>query len=257
MERKLDNNPLISVVMPAYNAQKFIEEAINSVIAQTYSNWELIVIDDCSSDGTCKTAEGFAASDLRIKLIKNEVNMNVAKTRNRGFDLCSGEYVALLDSDDVWYPEKLEKQLKAALDSSADVVYCSYEIIDTENAKACNDFIVPETTDFDTALYKSVISCSTVLLSKEIVGNYRFETDFYHEDLALWLKILGDGYSAVGVTDVLAKYRLVQGSRAYNKINSAIGRWKIYRDYLNLPLLKSIWAFAKYMVLGLKKYKSA
>ena len=112
-ERKIDGirtAPLVSVIMPAYNAEKYIEEAVSSVLSQTYKNWELLILDDCSSDCTAEIAEYFASLDTRIRLLRNPQNMGVAKTRNRGFDIAKGEWIALLDSDDVWHSDKLEKR---------------------------------------------------------------------------------------------------------------------------------------------------
>lgn len=249
------NAPVVSVIMPAYNAERFVEEAIRSVMAQTVTDWELLVLDDGSKDATAQIAQSLAAEDSRIRILPNEANMGVAKTRNRGFDLCRGQYVALLDSDDVWLPEKLEKQLALAEQTGADIIYCSYGIMDELGKRICDDFLVPPTVDFDQFLVKSVISCSTALLSRKIVDRYRFMTEFYHEDLALWLQLLQDGYQAWGVVDVLAQYRVMQGTRASNKLKSALNRWRIYRRHLELPVGKSLSLLAEYALLGLKKYK--
>lgn len=247
--------PLVSVIMPAYRAERFIEEAIGSVQAQTVTDWELIVIDDVSDDRTADVVRRMAREDARIRFVLNERNMGTARTRNLGFDLCRGEYIALLDSDDVWHPRKLERQLELARQTGADIIYCSYAMVDEWGEKLCDDFIVPEATDLDASLVSSVISCSTALISGEIGRKYRFETDFYHEDLALWLRLLQDGYTARGVTEVLAKYRVMEGSRASNKLHAAIGRWKVYRGYLRLPVVKSTFLLAQYALLGLKKYR--
>lgn len=117
---------LVSVIMPAYNAEKYIEEAISSVVSQTYKNWELLILDDCSSDRTGEIAELFEKADPRIHLFRNSQNLGAARTRNRGLDLARGEWIALLDCDDVWHEEKLEKQLVIAGHSGADIIYCSY-----------------------------------------------------------------------------------------------------------------------------------
>lgn len=247
--------PLVSIVMPAYNGDRFIETAIRSVIAQTLTDWELIVMDDGSQDSTVDIAQRMAKEDSRIAVVRNEANMGVAKTRNRGMDLAAGSYVALLDCDDVWYPEKLEKQVALAQKTGADVVYCSYAIVDASGSKKCDDFLVPETTDFDAFLTKSVISCSTVLMSRKIVEKYRFDGSYYHEDLALWLKLLNDGYLACGVRDVLAAYRVMDGTRASNKLKSAVRRWHVYRKLLGFTPWKSAKLLVQYGVLGLKKYK--
>ena len=118
-------HPLVSVVMPAYNAEKYIGEAIRSVQSQTYANWILLVIDDCSTDHTADVVRAFVNTDDRIRLFQNTHNLGAAKTRNRGFELAKGEWVALLDSDDVWHSDKLERQLAAALNSGSEIIYCS------------------------------------------------------------------------------------------------------------------------------------
>lgn len=253
--KSTNTNVLVSIIMPAYNAERFIEEAIRSVISQTVSDWELLVLDDCSQDRTPEIVKQLASEDVRITLIQNEVNQGVAKTRNRGFDLCRGKYIALLDSDDVWHPEKLELQLKCISENNADIAYCSYSLIDETGVKTRNDFIVPPTTTFENFLIQSVISCSTVLLSRQIVENYRFKDNYYHEDLVLWLQLLQDGYIACGVTSVLARYRVMEGTRASNKLRTAIHRWQIYHNFLGFSTIKSSVLLLRYAFLGIIKYK--
>lgn len=254
MEFINNDTPMISIVMPAYNAGKFITEAINSVVNQTYKNWELIVIDDGSSDNTVETIKFLAAEDERIHFYANEKNIGVAETRNRGFDIANGEYIALLDSDDIWLCEKLEKQIVLAKEKEADIIYTSYEIIDIHGNKTKEDYIVPSKTGFDELLGENHIGCSTVLLRKRIIEKYRFNKSFYHEDYVLWLQLLKDGFSAYGLTEALVKYRLYTGSRASNKFKSAKMRWIIYREYLKLPLIKSVKSIISYALAGIKKY---
>ena len=225
---------------------------------QTLTDWELLVIDDGSSDGTCAVVEQLAREDERIRFLKNEKNMGAAATRNRGFELCRGDFVALLDSDDIWAPEKLSRQLDLMQRSGAELCYSSYAVIDGTGNKAKADYLVPETVDFEGLLRENVIGCSTVMLRRSIIEKYRFHTDYFHEDYVLWLQLLQAGYRAVGCGEVLVKWRLIETSRSFNKLQSAKNRWKIYRDYLHLPLGRSIRAFAAYMTAGLKKYgKSA
>ena len=253
--KECNATPLVSVVMPAYNAEAFIAEAIASVQAQTVTDWELLVVDDCSKDGTCRIVSEMAEEDPRIQLIVNEHNMGAAKTRNHGLELCRGEYVALLDSDDYWYPEFLEKLLDCAQRTKADICYCSYSLIDEADNQVCQDFIVPEQTDFQQSMIRNVISCSTVLLTKQIAENHRFPTDVYHEDIALWFSLLRDGAVARGVPEVLAAYRQRANSRAANKLTSACRRWVIYRKYLKLPFAQSVKLLIQYAYYGVMKYK--
>ena len=181
-------NPLVSIIMPAYNAEAYIEEAISSVMAQTVSNWELLVIDDESKDNTKALVAALAEKDSRIRLVSNQQNMGVAKTRNVGLGLFRGKYVALLDSDDYWKPQMLEKMIARAEETHADIVYCSYELVDELGNKVCNDFIVPAETTFQESIVRSVITCSTVLLTEELARSNRFPTNIYHEDIALWFQ---------------------------------------------------------------------
>lgn len=247
--------PVVSIVMPAYNSEKFIEEAIKSVQQQTMDSWELIVVDDCSTDTTATIVSGLASEDSRIHLYQNDSNEGAAKSRNIGLKHCVGTYVALLDSDDLWLPTKLEKQIYRIKETGADIVYCSYSIIDEQGAPRCNDFIVPECQDFHSALIKSVMSCSTTMFTQEIAQNYCFPSMYYHEDLVLWLTLLKDGKKAVGITDVLASYRIQGNSRASNKFRNAWNRWIIYRQYLEMPFFACVELAAKYALLGIKKYK--
>lgn len=252
-----DNNKAltpVSVVMPAYNAQTYIEEAIRSVMAQTYGAWRLLVLDDGSTDDTVAIVERLAEQDPRISLLINEENCGAARTRNRALDLCTEGYVAFLDCDDRWHPEKLETQVRLAEETGADILYGSYAIIDENGAPCRQPYIVPGETDFDRLLRENVIGCSATMLSPAAARKYRFPLDFYHEDYCLWLQMLRDGCRAAGTTQVLTLWRLAKGSRSFDKRNAARQRWRIYRECLRLPLMKSVYSFIGYAVNGLKKY---
>lgn len=245
----------VSVIMPAYNATAYIEEAIRSVMNQTFPHWELIVIDDASTDDTCAMVQRLMAEDSRIRLVQNPTNMGVARTRNHGLEICHGEYVALLDCDDIWCPNKLETQLALAAESGADILYCSYGIVDEHGVPRSEDFIVPQTITYREMLACSVISCSTAMLSRRVVEKYRFRTDYYHEDLVLWLELLRDGYLAAGATEVLAHYRVSPHSRASNKLKSAARRWMVLRRCMREPFFSSVGAMWRYAMLASRKYK--
>lgn len=242
--------------MPAYNAGKYIETAIRSVMAQSYGDWELLVLDDGSTDDTCVIAEGLAEEDPRIRFVRNQENLGAAAARNRGFDLARGDYIALLDSDDVWHPQKLEKQLERMKATGADFSYSSYAMIDSAGSRAGRDYLVPERLSFQMLLRENVVGCSTVMLRRSLTDRYRFTTEFYHEDYVMWLQLLQDGYKACGCTEVLAQWRYAENSRSFHKGKSAGNRWRIYREYLKLPFWKSAVLFAGYVAAGLKKYLS-
>lgn len=245
---------LVSVIMPAYNAAPYIEQAIRSVMGQTHTDWELLVIDDGSADDTCAIVERLAAEDGRIRLLRNERNSGVAVTRNRGLDLSAGAYVAFLDSDDVWHPEKLAVQICTAQRERAALVYTSYAIVDAHGRPCKKPYTVPARIDLKGLLKENVIGCSTVLLSAAAVGDYRFVTDFFHEDYCLWLDILRDGHTAAGCTEVLTDWRLILNSRSFNKKKASRNRWRIYRRHLGFSALKSARYFAAYAWHGMMKY---
>lgn len=247
------SNILVSIVMPAHNSERYISDAIRSVIAQTYKRWELLVIDDCSTDCTAEIAKSLVNADKRINYIRNDRNLGVALSRNRGFEAAHGDRIALLDSDDIWHSDKLEKQLAIAEKTGSDIVYCSYSIMD-ENSKKISDFIVPERVSYDELLRESVISCSTAMLSRSIIDTELFSNEYYHEDYAYWLRLLRKGYTAAAATEVLTDYRVVNGSRSHNKLKSAKERWLIYRKAEHLSLRRSVSVFCSYAIRGTVKY---
>lgn len=246
--------PVVSVIMPSYNARDYIDDAIRSVLAQTVTDWELFVIDDGSGDGTYERAVALAGDDPRIRVLKNEQNMGVSATRNRGISLSRGRYIALLDCDDIWYPEKLERQLARMEETGAAFCYCAYAIVGADGKTVRSYYPVPETVDYASLLGENVMLCSSVLLSAELAKQYPFNTDYYHEDYLLWLQLLSNGFKAVGCTETLVSWRFIENSRSFNKFNSAKNRWKIYRDYLKLPLGKTLRVFARYTTAGVRKY---
>ena len=247
-------NPLVSVIMPAWNAAPFLEAAITSVVQQTLGDWELFVIDDCSTDDTFAIARRCAADDPRIHVLQNAVNSGVAVTRNRGIEQATGEYIAFLDSDDIWHPEKLARQLEKMRAADAAIGYCSYRIIGADGSPVRADYLVPETASFEDILKENYIQCSAMLIRADIVKRFRFNTEFFHEDYILGLDMLGAGERAVGCRELLLDWRYLENSRSFNKKKSAVNRWRIYREYLHLSLPKTVYLFVNYTAAGLRKY---
>lgn len=245
--------PLITVVMPNFNGHRFVEQAIDSVLNQTYTNFELIAVDDCSTDDSLQLIRKKAERDNRILVIAMEQNAGVANARNAGIKEAKGEYIALLDNDDLWVEDKLERQLALA-EKGADIVYCSYDFIDEKNNLVKKPFVVPEQTDFNKMLVSSVISCSTCFIKTDLMQTHLFRSDFYHEDYVLWMELLRICPVAYGDQKVLMHYRQVTGSRSNKKGNAAKERWNIYRKALHLNVFLSAWVFARYVVNGVMKY---
>lgn len=254
---QLNNNKetiLVSVIMPVFNSERFISNSIDSVLSQTFKNIELIIVDDCSTDNTVNIINNYAKKDKRIKLILKDKNTGVADSRNLAISESKGKYIAFIDSDDVWYNNKIEKQVIVAENTSCDIVYCSYSMIDEYGNKNHNDFIVSETTNYEDMLVRSVFSCSTVLLKKSVANNYSFNKNYYHEDYVYWMNLLSDSCKACGITDILACYRVMKHTRSNNKLKSAYRRWLVYRNYLGIPFFKSLYLLFKYSILGIIKY---
>ncbi len=247
--------PRVSVVTPVYNSALYLAETLDSVLAQSMRDWEMLLVDDGSTDDSLAVAEAYASRDPRIRVLRSERNLGVARTRNRGVAESRGDYIALLDSDDLWMPDKLEKQLALADSSGADMVYCSYALIDEQGKRCCEDFLVPPKTDFNSMLVRSVISCSTVLIRADCMKAHPFQLNCKHEDLVLWLELLRDGCRAAGCAEVLAAYRLHRGSRSSNKFQSAYGRWRVFRDNMGMSFCRSLGCFAAYAASALRKYR--
>ena len=244
----------VSVILPSYCSEAHLSQAIDSVLAQTHSSWNLLIVDDQSPDGAWEIAQSYARRDARIRCIQNERNLGVAATRNRGIELARGEWAAFLDSDDMWHPEKLETQLAAAKSAGADLVYTSYAMFRDEDQHRA-EYLVPESVDYESLLLENVIGCSTAMVRRSVLENHRFRPELYHEDYAMWLELLRSGVVAVGCPDVLVEWRISETSRSYNKLNAAKHRWAVYRQAEKLPLWKSASSFAVYAVRGIAKVR--
>ena len=250
-----DNSCLgVSVIMPAYNAEKTIARSIASVLAQTHQKLELIIIDDCSVDSTLQIAEQYVAQDARVQVLRNDHNCGVAYSRNCGIQTAQYPWIAFLDSDDTWKPCKLEKQLSTVMETDASLCYTSYALVDEKGEKVRPDYVVPVQTNFNLLLKENTIGCSTVLVSSEVVEAYHFQSNYYHEDYVLWLEILKAGYKAVGCTDLLTNWCYRKNSKSYQKGKSLKSRWNIYRDYVGLSLAKSAYYLLCYSIAGIRKY---
>lgn len=249
----IETKSLISVVLPNYNGARFVEKAINSVTQQTYKTLEVIVVDDCSSDDSPTLIRELAKKDDRIRLIEKTKNEGVAIARNTGIQMAKGDYIALLDNDDTWEPDKLDRQLKLAK-QGADIVFCSYDFIDENEKVIKRPFIVPTEATFRSMLTSCVISCSTAFIKSELLKEHPFKSDYYHEDYALWMELLNLPIVAKGDQKVLMHYRQITGSRSSKKRNAAKERWIIFRKDLKLDIFTSAISFLLYSVKGIIKY---
>lgn len=252
----MNDTALVSVIMPVFRAEAYLPQAIDSVLAQTYFNWELLILDDQSPDGAWEIAQRYARKDARIRCIQNEHNLGVAQTRNRGIDLSRGEWIAFLDSDDVWHADKLERQLAAAARTDADLIYSAYAMFHDHDRRRA-EYLVPAKTSYKDMLRENVIGCSTVLMRRSALGEHRFRSDFYHEDYSLWLELLRSGLSAAGCPEVLVEWRISENARSFNKLNAAKNRWRVYRQAEKLPIWKCALYFIIYAARGFRKVRKS
>ena len=246
--------PLVSIITPLYNSEKYIAETIEFVLAQTYSNWEMIIVDDCSKDNGVEIVEKYREKDKRIKLYQNEINKGVSYTRNRAIDIAQGKYIAFLDSDDLWKKEKLEKQINFMEQNNIVLSYTAYEKINEDGSKR-GEIRVPEKLDYKELLKNCLIGFLTAIYRKEELKNFKF-INSKAEDYIFWLSILKKIEYAYGINEILASYRVLNNSRSSNKIDIVKFHWKICRKIEKLSLLRSISYYFIYIKRGIARYWS-
>lgn len=244
---------LCSVIMPVYNSEKYVSDAIESVLSQTYSNLELIIIDDCSTDNTMNILSSYSKQDTRIKIIRSEKNSGCAASRNKGLRFCKGNYIAFIDSDDVWAKEKLEKQLRYMENNLLNMTFTSYNIINSDGI-FLKTRKIKDVLTFEDLLKENSIIFSTTIFNKNAVNGLTFKDEWFHEDYVYLLDYLEKNNLMNGLSDCLVNYRVHNQGRSYNKVKSAIFRWKIYREYLQLDLIEALKYFIIYTVKGIIKY---
>lgn len=245
---------LCSVIMPAYNCEKYIAEAIESVLNQNYTNWELIIINDCSTDNTEQIIKSYQQKDRRIKLINLTQNRGVANARNIGIRNAEGKYIAFLDADDIWQKEKLYKQIQLLESINADITYTAYMMID-DTGKKIKERRIKETQYLKDLLKENSIIFSSVVCKKGSIANKKFKSEWYHEDYVFLLDLAKASKKFRGLNENLMQYRVHQSGRSFNKQIAAKYRWKIYRKYLNMSFLQSLYYFVVYAWNGIRKYK--
>jgi teichuronic acid biosynthesis glycosyltransferase TuaG len=240
--------------MAAYQAERFVGEAIDSVLKQTYPNWELIVVNDGSSDNTEKVIKEKAKADARIRYFaRSESGGGPAPARNLALAEARGEYIAFLDSDDVWLPEKLFKQMNTMIRGEYDFCFTGFRRMTEDGTKLGRALIPPRKVDYDSLLSHNMIGTLTVVVKKSVLGDMRMQAQG-HEDFILWLDLLKRGVKSYGIQEDLARYRIVGNSVSSNKLKAAGWRWTIYRRIQRLPLSRTLWHFSNYVVRVTYKY---
>jgi teichuronic acid biosynthesis glycosyltransferase TuaG len=255
-EKQLQNNaPLVSVIMPAYNSELHIAEAIASVEAQSLESWELCITDDCSTDRTREIVAGMAAEDPRVRLFEQPTNQGAAPARNRSLAEARGRYVAYLDADDIWLPNKLQEQVSFMQKHDCGFSCASYEVIGEDGQPLGRTVMMPEKSDRWGYLTNNYLQTVGIMADLEKVDRSLLVMPDMRrrQDAATWLQVLNAGNVCYGIPEVLCQYRRTQGSLSSNKVKAIKGTWYFYRQIAKLPLPQACWCFVRYAVLAVWK----
>lgn len=246
-------SPIISIITPSYNCAQVFKATFDSVLSQTFQNWEWIIVDDCSTDGSFEYIKELAKDDKRIVVLQTPKNGGSAVARNIGLKHATGRYITFLDSDDLLDPNYLECQLEFIKDNGP-LISAGYR---RQAEHTCTDFYVPDETDYKKALRGNPLSCLTTMYDREVIGDVFFdETYDRHEDYILWLSILKRGIVAKGNHKVLATYVIHQNSKNSNKSKLVKSMYRVYHESQGFNWLKS-WIYVfRYALYSKKKYKN-
>lgn len=249
----MENKPLVSIIMPAYNSENTIRKSINSVLKQLYINWELIIINDYSTDSTLNIINEYL-DDNRVVLINNDTNCGIALSRNRGILMSKGKYIAFLDSDDIWNDDKLSIQIEYMEINSCKFTYTSNQIINNYD-EVVGNYFCPRTVDYNMLKKYNPIHTLTVMVDSVLMRD-NLMPNIKHEDYATWLLILKKGIVAHGISKTTAQYRVSNKSKSSNKIKTLSWTFNIYYNILDKSLLISILYMIRFVLYTVKKYKS-
>ncbi len=246
--------PIISIITPTFNSAQYIEETYRSVLSQTFADWEWLIIDDCSGDETTAVLKEFEARDKRIKVYRNENNSGASFSRNVGLDHAAGVFIAFLDADDEWRPEKLATQLSFMKDTGASISCHDYVIMTDEKIPTVTVRMHSRVTLSEISAYNP-LATSFMMLRRDLIGTQRFDLTLRRrQDWVFWYQLLKSGSEARGLNQVLGSYRKSIRSLSSDKLKMAQIQWNMYRRYFGLGLVASTLAFIRYACYGIKKH---
>lgn len=255
MEQQSERNttPMVSIIVPVYNAGRFIEQTIGSVLGQDYTDWELILVNDCSTDNSAEIISKYA-SDGRVRLVNMEKNGGAAVARNKGIDMARGRYIAFLDSDDLWQPRKLSLQLALMAEQGCAFCFTEIEMIDESGTTRCKPRHIPAKVDYSYLLKKTVIATSSVIIDKEITGHFAMPQRRSGQDYATWLMLLRRVQWAYCLQEPLVKYRVVRHSLSSNKLSSLKQVYDIQTKNEHLPAWRAAYDTCRFALYAFKKH---
>lgn len=245
---------LVSIITPCHNAGGVISHTIDSVLAQTYSEWEMLIVDDCSDDNSAEIIKQYAQRDNRIKYFKtSKPSGSPSQPRNIGIENAKGDYIAFLDADDMWLPCKLEKQIAFMVSKNIMLSYTYYEKMSWDEQRNERIITTNSQTDYKNLLKSNVIPCLTAVIHRDIIGSTRFK-QIPQEDFCFWLDILKKGYMAYNLCEKTALYRVAKDSRSSNKLDMFVGYWNVIRNHQNISFIKCCYYMLTYTVFGFAKF---
>ena len=237
---------LVSIITPSFNSSKFVQECVNSVVSQTYTNWELLIVDDFSQDNSKELLLNLKKKDERIKVTFLDKNIGAAEARNIAIQQAKGKYIAFLDSDDYWEKEKLANQIEFMKSNDIAFSFSSYIPISEDGKLFYSPILSIEKIGYHDYLKNTIIGCLTVVIDREKTGDFEMPNIRSSHDMALWLIIMKRGFYAYGLNENLAKYRNVSISNTASKWRAAKDVWMVYSKIEKLSFLYSIWCFLNY-----------
>lgn len=245
---------LVSIITPAHNAARFVGDTIASVLAQTYAEWEMLIVDDCSTDDTVAVVRRLIGCEPRIRLTALTQNVGAAAARNVALRQARGRYIAFLDSDDVWVPQKLERQLAFMRAGGHAFTISSYNVM-REDGKPIPGYTIraPRRLTYRQYLRNTIIGCLTVVIDRQQTGDFLMPDIRSSHDMALWLLIMRRGFRVYGLPEPLATYRLVSSSNTAKKWRAAKDVWRVYRDWEHLSLPHAAFCFCGYALNAMRK----
>ena len=249
----MDEQPLVSIIMPSFNAERYIAHSIESVLAQTYRHWELLVTDDCSTDSTPQIVRAFAEKDERINFAIAPKHQGIALTRNLSIHRAKGRFVAFLDNDDLWLPNKLEIQIGFMLSNNYAFSYSAYELMNEDGTPKHKVIKTKGEVDYYKYLRNTILGSGTIVMDVQQTGTLVMPLNATSDDMALWCEVLKDGFVAYPINDVLMRYRIRNNSASANKIKASCDVWRVYRQQEKLSLWFSLWCFVGYAFNAVKK----
>ncbi|MCF2638636.1 glycosyltransferase family 2 protein [Fusobacterium varium] len=254
MGNKIFQEDLVSVIIPVYNSEKFIKETLNSVLNQTYKNIEIVLIDDCSKDNSENIIKQYQNNNKNIIYFKQAKNLGAGHARNKALELAKGRYVAFLDSDDIWFLEKIDKQLALMRKTNTSFCYTAIEMIDEDSNTVKPKRSIKEECTYKYLLQNTIIATSSVIVDRRQIGDFRMHLRRGGQDYATWLKLLGTGIIAKGLNETLVRYRVSKGSLSSNKFKSIQQVWEIQTQEENINKIVAGWNILCFCINALKKY---